>query len=357
MPGRRRRRARTVAIDAMGGDHAPGGHRRGRVPRGRRGRLSRAARRRRRRDPRLPARRRARRRGDPRDHPGDRDGRRARRRRPQEEGRLGGARRRGGARRPGRTPWSAPATPAPRWPPRCCATAASAARPDPRSACRSRCRSRRRTCSWTAARRSTARPSGWCSSPSMGRAYARLRLGVDDPTVGLLSNGEEPGKGDELRKQTYALLDGEPWFVGNVEGRDLMSGHPHVIVTDGFTGNIALKTIEGALKAAAGLVFTTLGDAGGEGGGRRRRAAAAPGRHRLPRPRHHRRRRAARRRRRVRDLARLVERPGDRQRGPARRRLRRRRVRRPHAGSHRRSRRCRSTSGPGRPDRQEAHAG
>ena len=92
----------------------------------------------------------------------------------------------------------------------------------------------------------------------MGRAYARLRLGVDDPTVGLLSNGEEPGKGDDLRKQTYALLDGEPWFVGNVEGRDLMSGHPHVIVTDGFTGNIALKTVEGALKAAAGLVFTTL---------------------------------------------------------------------------------------------------
>jgi len=93
----------------------------------------------------------------------------------------------------------------------------------------------------------------------MGRAYAQLRLGVDDPTVGLLSNGEEPGKGDELRKQTHALLVGEPWFVGNVEGRDLMSGHPHVIVTDGFTGNIALKTVEGALKAAAGLVFTTLG--------------------------------------------------------------------------------------------------
>lgn len=93
----------------------------------------------------------------------------------------------------------------------------------------------------------------------MGRAYARLRLGVDEPTVGLLSNGEEPGKGDDLRKQTYALLDGEPWFVGNVEGRELMSGHPDVIVTDGFTGNVALKTMEGALKAAAGLVFTTLG--------------------------------------------------------------------------------------------------
>ncbi|MGZ4796706.1 MAG: phosphate acyltransferase PlsX [Acidimicrobiia bacterium] len=93
----------------------------------------------------------------------------------------------------------------------------------------------------------------------MGRAYARLRLGVDESTVGLLSNGEEPGKGDELRKQTYARLAGKPWFVGNVEGRDLMSGHPHVIVTDGFTGNIALKTVEGALKAAAHLVFTTLG--------------------------------------------------------------------------------------------------
>ena len=93
----------------------------------------------------------------------------------------------------------------------------------------------------------------------MGRAYARLRLKVDEPTVGLLSNGEEAGKGDDLRKRTYALLDGEPWFVGNVEGRDMMSGHPHVIVTDGFTGNVALKTVEGTMKAAANLVFTTLG--------------------------------------------------------------------------------------------------
>jgi glycerol-3-phosphate acyltransferase PlsX len=93
----------------------------------------------------------------------------------------------------------------------------------------------------------------------MGRTYAELRLGVDAPTVGLLSNGEEPGKGDELRKQTFELLTGELWFVGNVEGRDLMTGRPDVIVTDGFTGNVALKTIEGALKAAAGLVFTVLG--------------------------------------------------------------------------------------------------
>jgi glycerol-3-phosphate acyltransferase PlsX len=93
----------------------------------------------------------------------------------------------------------------------------------------------------------------------LGRAYARFRLRADEPTVGLLSNGEEPGKGDELRKQTFALLDGQPWFVGNVEGRDLMTGRPDVVVTDGFTGNVALKTVEGALKAAAGLVFTVLG--------------------------------------------------------------------------------------------------
>ncbi|MGZ4754115.1 MAG: phosphate acyltransferase PlsX [Acidimicrobiia bacterium] len=92
----------------------------------------------------------------------------------------------------------------------------------------------------------------------MGRTYAQVRLGVEDPTVGLLSNGEEPGKGDELRKETFAVLSGKPWFVGNVEGRDLMTGRPDVIVTDGFTGNVALKTIEGALKAAAGLVFTVI---------------------------------------------------------------------------------------------------
>jgi glycerol-3-phosphate acyltransferase PlsX len=92
----------------------------------------------------------------------------------------------------------------------------------------------------------------------MGRAYAQVRLGVDDPTVGLLSNGEEAGKGDDLRKQTFAELEGNPWFVGNVEGRDLMTGHPDVVVTDGFTGNVAIKTVEGALKAAAGLVFTVL---------------------------------------------------------------------------------------------------
>ena len=92
----------------------------------------------------------------------------------------------------------------------------------------------------------------------MGREYARTRLGVDEPSVGLLSNGEEPGKGDELRKETYPLLEKLDGFAGNVEGRDLMHGTVDVVVTDGFTGNVALKSLEGALRAAVTLVFGVL---------------------------------------------------------------------------------------------------
>jgi glycerol-3-phosphate acyltransferase PlsX len=92
----------------------------------------------------------------------------------------------------------------------------------------------------------------------LGRAYARLRLGVDAPTVGLLSNGEEPGKGDRLRKETYERLRGIDGFCGNVEGRDLLRPSADVILTDGFTGNVALKAAEGALLELAGLVFSVL---------------------------------------------------------------------------------------------------
>jgi phosphate acyltransferase len=92
----------------------------------------------------------------------------------------------------------------------------------------------------------------------LGRAYARIRLGVDEPTVGLLSNGEEPGKGDALRKAAWPLLAEVKGWVGNVEGRDLVRASADVIVTDGFTGNVALKTVEGALSGLAGLVFGVL---------------------------------------------------------------------------------------------------
>jgi phosphate acyltransferase len=85
----------------------------------------------------------------------------------------------------------------------------------------------------------------------MGSVYARSRFGVEAPTVGLLSIGEEPGKGDTLRKETYELLGAASHlnFVGNVEGRDIMSPDLDVCVTDGFTGNVVLKTLEGGMKA------------------------------------------------------------------------------------------------------------
>ena len=85
---------------------------------------------------------------------------------------------------------------------------------------------------------------------TMGTIYARHRFGIERPTVGLLSIGEEPGKGDTLRKEAYELLVNAPGidFIGNVEGRDLMKKTADVIVTDGFTGNVALKTLEGGLK-------------------------------------------------------------------------------------------------------------
>ena len=92
----------------------------------------------------------------------------------------------------------------------------------------------------------------------MGREYARIYQGIDEPRIGLLSNGEESGKGDDLRKQVFPMLQSMPGFIGNVEGRDFMHDTVDVIVTDGFTGNVALKTVEGAIKGTARLVFDTL---------------------------------------------------------------------------------------------------
>jgi phosphate acyltransferase len=93
----------------------------------------------------------------------------------------------------------------------------------------------------------------------MAREYASARWDVAQPRIGLLSNGEEPGKGDQLRKSVYPLLEAVPGFVGNVEGRDFMSpAVVDVVVTDGFTGNIALKCMEGALRSMAALVFRVL---------------------------------------------------------------------------------------------------
>ncbi len=84
----------------------------------------------------------------------------------------------------------------------------------------------------------------------MGSVYAQHRYGIDKPRVGLLSIGEEPGKGDTLRKEAFELLSTAKGidFIGNVEGRDVMSDSVDVVVTDGFTGNVVLKTLEGGMK-------------------------------------------------------------------------------------------------------------
>jgi glycerol-3-phosphate acyltransferase PlsX len=89
-----------------------------------------------------------------------------------------------------------------------------------------------------------------------GAAYATTRLGVETPRVGLLSIGAEAGKGDATRRAAYALLADLPIdFVGNVEGHDVaLGGRADVVVTDGFTGNVLLKGIEGALAMSGAAV-------------------------------------------------------------------------------------------------------
>jgi phosphate acyltransferase len=99
----------------------------------------------------------------------------------------------------------------------------------------------------------------------MGSIFSQHRFGIDSPKVGLLSIGEEPGKGDSLRKDAYELLTAaaeshsELRFIGNVEGRDVMSDVADVIVTDGFTGNVVLKTLEGSLKAVVNGLLGAFG--------------------------------------------------------------------------------------------------
>ena len=90
----------------------------------------------------------------------------------------------------------------------------------------------------------------------MGAVFAKQRFGIAAPRVGLLSIGEEPTKGNPLVKETHKLLAEGSWigatgaqFIGNVEGRDIMTDDVDVVVTDGFTGNVALKTLEGSLKS------------------------------------------------------------------------------------------------------------
>jgi glycerol-3-phosphate acyltransferase PlsX len=92
------------------------------------------------------------------------------------------------------------------------------------------------------------RPSHLVQFAQMGSIYTERVLNVVRPTVGLLSNGAEPSKGNQLVQETFPLLAAAPGivFYGNVEGNDITKGVVDVVVTDGFTGNVALKVAEGA---------------------------------------------------------------------------------------------------------------
>lgn len=90
---------------------------------------------------------------------------------------------------------------------------------------------------------------------SMGIVYARLALGLEHPRVGLLSIGEEETKGNDLTREAHQLLKAAPLdFIGNIEARHVYSGLADVIVCDGFTGNIALKVSEGVVEMIEGLL-------------------------------------------------------------------------------------------------------
>jgi glycerol-3-phosphate acyltransferase PlsX len=90
----------------------------------------------------------------------------------------------------------------------------------------------------------------------LGAAFSEAVLGIERPRVGLLSVGEEAGKGREEVVAANEVLSGAGGieFVGNVEGRDLPAGTADVVVTDGFTGNVALKLMEGTAKAVTGAI-------------------------------------------------------------------------------------------------------
>ena len=101
-----------------------------------------------------------------------------------------------------------------------------------------------------------SKPEYMVQFAAMGAVYAREMLGRTDPRVGLLSNGEEEGKGDELVKETSRRLKSLKGFIGNVEPKDIYSAKADVIVADGFVGNVAIKMAE----ATAEFLFRNLRD-------------------------------------------------------------------------------------------------
>ena len=93
------------------------------------------------------------------------------------------------------------------------------------------------------------KPNNLLQFAILGKTYAGKVRKVSNPTVGIISNGEEPGKGNQLVKDSYPLLSSSDMnFIGNVEGKEVLGGEVDVVVTDGFTGNVMLKTSEAVAK-------------------------------------------------------------------------------------------------------------
>ena len=105
------------------------------------------------------------------------------------------------------------------------------------------------------------RPQDLLNFAILGSVFAQRYFGLDgDARVGLINVGEEPGKGNDLAKEAHRLMNESPGvrFVGNVEGRDIGSGVADVLVTDGFTGNVVLKTAEGVAREILGMLRSAM---------------------------------------------------------------------------------------------------
>lgn len=111
---------------------------------------------------------------------------------------------------------------------------------------------------------SEAKPKHLHQYALMASRYASDVKGIENPRVGLLNNGAEEEKGTPVTKEAHQLLKNEPaiQFVGNVEARDILNDPADVIVTDGFTGNAVLKTVEGVAMTFAGLLKSAVKDGG-----------------------------------------------------------------------------------------------
>lgn len=104
------------------------------------------------------------------------------------------------------------------------------------------------------------RPSHLAQFARMGSVYAQVYLKQERPCVGILSNGEEESKGTELTRAAHALLKDDKHlnYIGYVEGKELFQGKVHVVITDGFTGNVVLKSLEGLGKTVSTILRAEL---------------------------------------------------------------------------------------------------